>query len=157
MAARSPISIRERRRGAEGGGRPSPVRGGRPLRFAVVHPHSGHNYELRYWLAACGIDPDRDIEIVIVPPPLMADALGTGSIDGYCVGEPWNTAAVLAGSGRIVTVKAAIWRSSPEKVLGVHERWARDESGSAVGPAARALSRRQWCGDPANRDELAGV
>ena len=46
------------------------------LRFAVVHPYSGHNYELRYWLAACGIDPERDVEIVIVPPPLMADALG---------------------------------------------------------------------------------
>src|SRR5262245_60089909 len=69
------------------------------LRLAVVHPHSGHNYELRYWLAGCGIDPDRDIEIVIVPPPLMAEALGTGSINGYCVGEPWNTAAVIAGHG----------------------------------------------------------
>jgi len=78
------------------------------LRFGVVHPHSGHNYELRYWLAACEIDPDRDIEIVILPPPLMADALEAGSIDGYCAGEPWNTAAVIAGSGRIATVKAAI-------------------------------------------------
>jgi two-component system, oxyanion-binding sensor len=95
------------------------------LRFAVVHPHSGHNYELRYWLSACGIDPDADIEIVIVPPPLMADALEAGRIDGYCVGEPWNTAAVVKGVGRIVTVKAAIWKSSPEKVLGIglRKRW----------------------------------
>ncbi|HML30313.1 MAG TPA: CmpA/NrtA family ABC transporter substrate-binding protein, partial [Hyphomicrobium sp.] len=69
------------------------------LRFAVVHPYSGHNYELRYWLAACGIDPSRDIEIVIVPPPLMVDALASGNIDGYCVGEPWNTAAALLGRG----------------------------------------------------------
>src|SRR5690606_20546584 len=94
------------------------------LRLAVVHPHSGHNYELRYWLAACGIDPDRDVEIVIVSPPLMADALGSGRIDGYCVGEPWNTAGVLEAGGHIATVKAAIWKSSPEKVLGVAERWA---------------------------------
>ncbi|TKB28894.1 MAG: nitrate transporter, partial [Mesorhizobium sp.] len=70
------------------------------------HPHSGHNYELRYWLAACGIDPSREIEIVIVPPPFMADALAAGRIDGYCVGEPWNSAAVVAGTGRIATVKA---------------------------------------------------
>jgi ABC-type nitrate/sulfonate/bicarbonate transport system substrate-binding protein len=128
-----------------------------PLRFAVVHPHSGHNYELRYWLSACGIDPDRDIEIVIVPPPLMAEALGTGSIDGYCVGEPWNTAAVLAGHGRIATVKAAIWRSSPEKVLGVEERWAAANP-DALSALLRALYHAaRWCSDGANRHELAAL
>ena len=127
------------------------------LRFAVVHAYSGHNYELRYWLAACGIDPERDIEIVIVPPPLMADALGTGSIDGYCVGEPWNTAAVLAGSGRIVTVKAAIWRSSPEKVLGVEERWA-IASPEALSALLRALYyAAEWCAEAGNRDELSAL
>lgn len=130
---------------------------GGPLRFAVVHPHSGHNYELRYWLSACGIDPDRDVEIVIVPPPLMADALGTGSIDGYCVGEPWNTAAVLSGYGRIATVKAAIWRSSPEKVLGVEERWAA-ASPDALSALLRALYRAAgWCAETANREELAAL
>ena len=98
-----------------------------PLRFAVVHPHSGHNYELRYWLAACGIDPEREIEIVIVPPPFMADALAAGRIDGYCVGEPWNSASVAAGTGHIVTVKALLWRNSPEKVIGVRKAWARGE------------------------------
>ncbi|TIW30138.1 MAG: nitrate transporter, partial [Mesorhizobium sp.] len=72
-----------------------------PLRFAVVHPHSGHNFELRYWLAACGIDPSREIEIVIVPPPFMADALAAGRIDGYCAGEPWNSVSVVAGTGHI--------------------------------------------------------
>jgi ABC-type nitrate/sulfonate/bicarbonate transport system substrate-binding protein len=127
------------------------------IRFAVVHPHSGHNYELRYWLAACGIDPERDIEIVIVPPPLMADALGAGSIDGYCVGEPWNTAAVLAGSGHIVTVKAAIWRSSPEKVLGVEERWA-SANPEAMSALLRALYHAaEWSAEAGNRDELAAL
>ncbi len=126
-----------------------------PLRFGVVHPHSGHNYELRYWLAASGIDPDRDVEIVILPPPLMADALGSESIDGYCVGEPWNTAATVLGSGRLVTVKAAIWRGSPEKVLGVHARWAEDNP-EALAALLRALYRAAlWCADPRNREELA--
>jgi len=129
--------------------------GGRPLHFAVVHPHSGHNYELRYWLSASGIDPDADIEIVILPPPFMADALASGHIDGYCVGEPWNTAAVMKAVGRIVTVKAAIWKSSPEKVLGVAAPWA-EANEKALSALLRALCRAaQWCGTPANHDELA--
>jgi ABC-type nitrate/sulfonate/bicarbonate transport system substrate-binding protein len=128
-----------------------------PLRFGVVHPHSGHNYELRYWLAACGIDPETDIEIVIVPPPLMADALGAGRVDGYCVGEPWNTAAVAKGVGRIVTVKAAIWKSSPEKVLGVAANWAEREP-EALSALLRALYRAaEWCGAKANHGELASL
>jgi NitT/TauT family transport system ATP-binding protein len=132
-----------------------PKVGSPPLRFAVVHPHSGHNYELRYWLSASGVDPDRDVEIVIVPPPLMADALGAGRIDGYCVGEPWNTAAVAKNVGRIVTVKAAIWRSSPEKVLGVAAPWA-ESNPDALSSLLRALyTAAQWCGSPANHGELA--
>ncbi|RWN19029.1 MAG: nitrate transporter [Mesorhizobium sp.] len=133
------------------------VAGRDPLRFAVVHPHSGHNYELRYWLAACGIDPAREIEIVIVPPPFMADALATGRIDGYCAGEPWNSAAVAAGTGHIVTVKARIWRNSPEKVIGVRKAWA-DENPEALAALLRALHHSaRWCQDPANRGELAAV
>ncbi|TPM08914.1 ABC transporter substrate-binding protein [Mesorhizobium sp. B2-3-11] len=128
-----------------------------PLRFAVVHPHSGHNYELRYWLAACGIDPSREIEIVIVPPPFMADALAAGRIDGHCVGEPWNSAAVAAGTGHIVTVKALLWRNSPEKVIGARKAWA-EQSPEALAALLRALHHSaRWCQDPANRDELAAV
>ena len=126
-----------------------------PLRFAVVHPHSGHNYELRYWLSACGIEPDSEVEIVIVPPPLMAEALAAGRIDGYCVGEPWNTAAVARKAGHIVTVKAAIWKSSPEKVLGVAGGWA-DTNPEALAALLRSLYRAaEWCGTMANHRELA--
>jgi NitT/TauT family transport system ATP-binding protein len=132
-------------------------RRGRAPRFAVVHPHSGHNYELRYWLAACGIDPDRDIEIVILPPPLMADALGAGTVDGYCVGEPWNTVAVALGHGHIATVKAAIWRSSPEKVLGAQAEWA-ERHPDALSALLRALYRAaRWCAEPAHRAALASL
>ena len=133
------------------------ARGEPVLRFAVVHPFSGHNYELRYWLAACGVDPQRDVEIMIVPPPLMADALASGGIDGYCVGEPWSTAAAVAGHGRIATVKAAIWRSSPEKVLGAGAKWAADNP-EALAALLRALCRSaQWCAGPGNRGELTGI
>jgi NitT/TauT family transport system ATP-binding protein len=126
-------------------------------RLAVVHPHSGHNYELRYWLAACGIDPDREVEIVVVPPPLMPDALAAGRIEGYCVGEPYNSASAIVGTGRIVTTKSMIWRSSPEKVLGVSASWA-EANPDALGRLLRALYRAaRWCGTPANHAELAEI
>lgn len=134
------------------------VRSGGPrLRLGVVHPHSGHNYELRYWLAASGIHPDRDVEIVVLPPPLMPDALASGALDGYCVGEPWNSAGVDSGAGVIATVKAAIWRSSPEKVLGTTERWA-NANPDALAALIRALHRAAvWCADPDNAPEAASI
>lgn len=73
-------------------------RGLPPLTFGMVYPFSCHNYELRYWFAAGGIDPDRDVRLVVIPPPLLVDALRAGQVDGYCVGEPWNSLAVAAGS-----------------------------------------------------------
>lgn len=127
------------------------------LRFGVVHPFSGHAYELRYWLAAADIDPDADVEITVLPPQLMADALAAGQLDGYCVGEPWNTAAVAAGTGRIVTYKQAIWPDSPEKVLGVTRKWAQS-SPETLAALMRAMSRAaDWCADPANVDHLTDL
>lgn len=127
------------------------------LQFAIVHPFSGHGYELRYWLAACGIDPVKDIDIVIVPPSLMADALRTGRIAGFCAGEPWNSQAVAIGAGHIATVKSEIWKSSPEKVLGVGAAWA-DANPAALNAFVRALHKASlWCSDAANLGELAQI
>lgn len=94
---------------------------GQPLVFGVVHRYSSHNYMLRYWLAACGIVPDRDVEITTVPPPFCADALAQGDVDGICVGEPWNSVAVEQGVGAIVLASAQIWRRGVEKVLALRE------------------------------------
>lgn len=127
----------------------------RKITFAVVHPHSVHNFELRYWLAACGINPATDVDIVIVPPPLMPDALATGHIDGFCVGEPWNSIAAQNGIGVVATVKAAIWKSSPEKVLGVSKIWA-DQQPQTLAALLRALYHAaKWCGAQENYAELA--
>jgi NitT/TauT family transport system ATP-binding protein len=128
-----------------------------PLQFGVVHAHSGHNFELRYWLAASGIVPDEDIEIVVVPPPFMPDALASGQIDGFCVGEPWNSVAVSTGAGRIATVKSAIWKSSPEKVLGVRADWAM-RNGDVLSRLVRGLYRAaEWCGNPDNCGALSHI
>ncbi|MCK7614522.1 CmpA/NrtA family ABC transporter substrate-binding protein [Roseibium sediminicola] len=127
------------------------------LHFGVVHPFSGHAYELRYWLAAAGIDPDRDVEITVLAPQVMADALKGGQLDGYCVGEPWNTAAVDAGTGRIATYKQAIWPDSPEKVLGVTEKWAHANPETLAALMRAFSAAADWCADLRNNAELADI
>lgn len=96
----------------------------KPLTFAVVYPVSSHNYELRYWLAAGGIDPERDVRILVIPPPQMVSQLRAGLIDGFCVGEPWNSVAVRGGHGHVLVTSHQLWGHKPEKVLGVTEEWA---------------------------------
>lgn len=126
-----------------------------PLTFAMVYPFSCHNYELRYWLAAAGVEPDRQVRLVVIPPPFLVDALRAGQIDGFCVGEPWNSVAVHAGVGTIVTPTTAIWPSSPEKVLGCRLEWAQRHP-KQLASLQRALYRAsQWCEQPENHAELA--
>ncbi len=88
-----------------------------PLNFGMTHPNSTHNYELRYWLSASGIKPDEDTTIKPFPPPTMPQNLIAGNIDGYCVGEPWNTRVVSGGQGGALVTKYDIWNNGPEKVL----------------------------------------
>ncbi|MDE3175285.1 MAG: ABC transporter substrate-binding protein [Pseudomonadota bacterium] len=129
--------------------------GATALTFAVVHAFSSHNYELRYWLAAAGVDPDRDLRIVVTPPPRMVEALREGGVDGFCVGEPWNSLAVEAGLGVIAATKSAIWRHGPEKVLGLRADFAQ-RAPEALAALLRALYRAaEWVDRPENHDELA--
>ena len=133
------------------------ARGAPPLTLAMVFPFSGHNYELRYWLGASGIDPDRDLRLVVLPPPFTAEALQAGHIDGFCVGEPWNSLAVERAGGVIVATKAALWHNGPEKVLGVRTAFAERES-DAVAALVRALwHATAWADDAENRIELAAL
>jgi ABC-type nitrate/sulfonate/bicarbonate transport system substrate-binding protein len=128
--------------------------GAAPLRLGIVHRFSSHNYILRYWLASAGVD-ERHVRFVIVPPPLMPDALAAGEIDGFCVGEPWSSVAVAAGTGRIVALGCRIWRRGVEKVLGVRADWAATNP-ETLDALLRALDRAAaWAGDAANHQDLA--
>ncbi|MFT6092658.1 MAG: nitrate/nitrite transport system substrate-binding protein [Pseudohongiellaceae bacterium] len=100
------------------------------LTFATVHLFSMHTQLLRIWLKAGNVDPDRDVKIIVLPPEQMCDSLARGIIDGYCVGEPWNTLAVQQGIGSVISSGYQIWNNAPEKVLGVTEDWHRLCSGS---------------------------
>ena len=128
-----------------------------PLTFAMVYPFSCHNYELRYWLAAVGVDPDHDVRLIVLPPALLVDAMRAGQIDGFCVGEPWNSLAVSVGVGCIVIPTTAIWRLSPEKVLGCRLEWAQRHPQRMAG-LLRALYRAAlWCEQSDNHVELAAL
>lgn len=127
----------------------------RPMTFAVVFPVSTHNYQLRYWLAAGGIDPDRDVRIVVVPPSQMVAHLEAGDIDGYCVGEPWNEMAVARGSGEVVITGYEIWNNGPEKVLGVTRDWAENFPNTHQAMLRALIRAGQWADQPGNRMEVA--
>jgi NitT/TauT family transport system ATP-binding protein len=127
----------------------------KPPTLAVVHPFSAHNYELRYWLAFAGLDPDRDVEIVVLPPSLMADAMREGRIDGFCAGEPWNSLAVEAGLGAVAATKSQLWRQGPDKVLALRADWPQRRP-AALPALLRALyGAAAWAGDEANHSALA--
>ncbi len=129
--------------------------GAAPLTFAVTFPVSTHNYQLRYWLAAGGIDPDRDVRLVVVPPPQMVANLEAGNIAGFCVGEPWNQVAVQSGIGRVVATSWDIWNNGPEKVFGVTAEWA-DKHPNTHRALLRALIKAgAWADQPARRYEVA--
>jgi nitrate/nitrite transport system substrate-binding protein len=131
--------------------------GAKPLTFAMVFPYSTHNYELRYWMAAAGIDPDRDVRLVVVPPPQMVGQLEKGAIDGYCVGEPWNAQAVQDGLGHTLITKYEIWNNSPEKVLGVTLEWAEQYPNTHCALLMALLEASRWLDEPHNRIEAASL
>ena len=132
-------------------------RGLAPLRFAVVYPFATHNYELRYWLAAAGIDPDADVRLSVVAPPRMVEALARGVIDGFCVGEPWNSVAVEGGLGHIVATKYEIWNNSPEKVLAVKRSFAERDPDLHRALLGALVEAAAWTDAQENRDEVARI
>lgn len=130
---------------------------GRKLRFGVVHRYSSHNYMLRYWLAASGIRPDEDVEIVTISPPFVAESMALGEIDGACVGEPWNSAAVARGVGVIALATAQIWRRGVEKVLAFR-RPVLEARRPAIEALIRAMRKAgEHFIDPANWEANAAI
>lgn len=122
--------------------------------LGMVHPSSMHNLMLRYWLAAGGIDPDQDVNLTVIPPPQMVANLKAGSIDGYCVGEPWNSRAVQEGLGFVIATDLDIWPGHPEKVLGVREDWANKHPQTYIALVKALLEACEYCDDRRYREEV---
>jgi nitrate/nitrite transport system ATP-binding protein len=122
--------------------------------LAMVHPSSMHNLMLRYWLAAGGIDPDRDVNLTVLPPAQMVANLKAGNIDGYCSGEPWNSRAVYEGLGFVIATDLEIWQGHLEKVLGVREEWANQYPQTHLALVKALLEACEYCDDRRNREEI---
>ncbi len=144
---------------------------GKQFKMGMVFPVSPHNYELRYWLAAGGINPGfylpgdsagttgAEVQLSVTPPPQMPATLQAGTIDGFCVGEPWNQAAVKMGIGVPVVTDNDIWARNPEKVLGMTRDFA-DKNPATAAAIVRALIRAQHWLDAdggANRAEAVAI
>jgi nitrate/nitrite transport system ATP-binding protein len=123
--------------------------------LATVHPASMHNLMLRYWLASGGIDPDQDVSLTVIPPPQMVATLKAGNIDGYCVGEPWNSHAIHDGWGFAIAHDLEIWAGHPEKVLGVREDWAAQYPETHIALVKALIEACEYCDDRRNRQEIA--
>lgn len=115
-----------------------------PLVFAAVFRYSCHYYQLRYWMEAGGIDTERDVRIVVLPPTQMVENLRLKHIDGYCVGEPWNSVAVRLGIGRCLVSGYEIWQNAPEKVLGVTADWQERFPGTHAALLRALYHAAQW-------------
>jgi len=97
---------------------------GDPLTFAMTFPPGTHAMWIRYWLASGGINPDRDVNLITIPPPQMVANMKVDKMDGFCVGEPWNVRAIQDGIGYTVTTTQAMWKDHPEKVCAFTEEFA---------------------------------
>jgi len=146
---------------------------GKPFKMGMVFPVSTHNYELRYWLAAGGINPGfyaphkgdssgtlkADTLLSVTPPPQMPSTMEAGTIDGYCVGEPWNQQAVFKGIGVPVVTDYEIWKNNPEKVFGVSKKWADKNPNTHIRVVKAMIRAAQWldANNNANRPEAVKI
>lgn len=144
-------------------------RDGKPFNMGMVFPLSTHNYYLRYWLAAAGINPGfysktdisgqimADVLLSVTPPPQMPATLEAGTIMGYCVGEPWNQQAVFKGIGVPVITDTEIWKNNPEKVFGFTAEFQQKNPGTVLAATKALIRAGQWLDENNNANRLKAV
>lgn len=144
---------------------------GKPFNMGMVFPVSTHNYELRYWLAAGGLHPgyyapevgdnsgqlNADVMLSVTPPPQMPATMEAGTIQGYCVGEPWNQQAVFKGIGAPVVTDYEIWKNNPEKVFGVSKSWAEKYPNTHIRVVKALIRAAHWLDDNNNQNRVEAV
>jgi hypothetical protein len=130
-------------------------KGKRTFTFACVLELSSQNFNLRKWLCSGGIDPDRDVRVAVIPSALVFDTFLAGHLDGYCVAEPWNSAAALSGSGWVAAMTSEIEPNHPEKVLLVLQDFAEKREEEHLRMIAALIEASLFCDAPGNRSELA--
>ena len=128
---------------------------GAMAKVAVTFPGGTHDLWMRYWLAAAGINPDTDVETIVVPPPQMVANMKVGTMDAFCVGEPWNAQLVSQAIGYTAVSTGEIWSKHPEKSLALRADFAEQYPKATEAILMAVLEAQQWCDADANKDELA--
>lgn len=141
----------------------------KPFKMAITFPVSTHNYEIRYWLAAGGLNPGlytaenvegqvgAEVMLSVTPPPQMPATMEAGTIFGYCVGEPWNQQAVFKQVGVPVITDIEIWKNNPEKVFGMTKKFIDENPNTAIAVTKALIKAGKWLDDPANRAKAVGI
>ncbi len=130
---------------------------GTPMTFAMTYPPGTHAMWMRYWLASGGINPDRDVSLITIPPPQMVANMKVGKMDGYCVGEPWNARAIADGIGFTAITTQQMWKDHPEKVLAFTEEFAAKNPRTVKAVMRAVLEASQWIDKLENRPRMAEV
>ena len=127
------------------------------LNFGMTFPFSTHNYQLRFWMASAGVDPDEDVQMVVLPPPFMVESIKNGHVDAFCVGAPWNSVAVDLGIAHILHFVSEILQRAAEKVLAARVSWANENPESLRGLIRAHAKAAAFIEDEANRDEVCRI
>jgi nitrate/nitrite transport system substrate-binding protein len=130
---------------------------GKSVKAAMTFPGGTHDLWIRYWLAAGGIDPDKDIETIVVPPPQMVANMKVGTMDCFCVCEPWNLQLIHQNIGYTALTTGELWNKHPEKSLGMRAAWVDKNPKAAKALLMAVMEAQQFCEKPENRDEVAAI
>ncbi len=130
---------------------------GAMAKVAVTFPGGTHDLWMRYWLAAAGINPNTDVETIVVPPPQMVANMKVGTMDAFCVGEPWNAQLVSQGIGYTAASTGELWSKHPEKSLALRADFADQYPKATEAILMAVMEAQQWCDADTNKDELADI
>jgi nitrate/nitrite transport system substrate-binding protein len=130
---------------------------GSPMTFAITYPPGTHAMWMRYWLASGGLNPDRDVSLITIPPAQMVANMKVGKMDGYCVGEPWNARAIVDGIGFTAITTQQLWKDHPEKVLAFTEEFAAKNPKTVKAVIRAVVEASQWNDKLENRPKMAEV
>jgi nitrate/nitrite transport system substrate-binding protein len=130
---------------------------GDKFKAAVTFPGGTHDLWMRYWLAANGVDPNKDVDLVVIPPPQMVANMQSGTMDVFCVGEPWNERLVNKKLGYTITQTGEIWKQHPEKSFALRSDWVKKNPNAALRLLMAVQKAQKWADNPANTKELATI
>jgi nitrate/nitrite transport system substrate-binding protein len=130
---------------------------GKEVKCAVTFPGGTHDLWMRYWLAANGIDPNKDVSTIVVPPPQMVANMKVNTMEAFCVGEPWNAQLVNQGIGFSALTTGELWANHPEKAFAMRADWVDANPKAAKALLMAVQEAAQWCDAPENKEEMCTI